>query len=111
MGLILLICSLFLSVSVSHVIVCLSIYTPLYWFGLDLLFTTTFSVYAGFWPTVTCIRGFLAKRRVHTQLFLIQSCTSSLLVSLMLWEVAGWVVSVVGSSLGLMLSVGCFFCD
>ena len=29
----------------------------------------------------------------------------------MLWEVLGWVVSVVGSSLGLMLSVGCFFCD
>ena len=98
MGLILLTCSWFLPVSVSHFIVCLSIDTPLYWFGLDLLFTTAFSVYAGFWTTVACIRGCLAKRRVHTQLFFIQSRTSSLLVSLMLWEVSGWVVSVVGSS-------------
>ena len=108
---ILLTCFLFLLVSVLHFIACSSIDTPLYWFGLGLLFTTAFSVYAGFWPTVACIRGFLAKRRVHTQLFFIQSRTSSLLVSLMLWEVVGWVVSVVGSSLGLMLSVGCFFCD
>ena len=98
MGLILLTRSWFLSISVSHVIVCLSIDTPLYWFGLDLLFTTAFSVYADFL--------FLVKIRVHTQLFFIQSRTSSLLVSLMLWEVAGWVVSVVGSSLGLKLSVG-----
>ena len=101
MGLILLICSLFLSVSVSHVIVCLSIDTPLYWFGLDLLFTTAFSVYADFWLKFTYIRS----------CFFIQSRTSSLLVSLMWWEVAGWVVSVVGSSLGLKLSVGCFFYD
>ena len=111
MGLILLTCSWFLSVFVSHVIVCVSIETPLYWFGLDLLFTTAFSVYMGFWPKVTYIHGFLAKSRVHTQLFFKQSRTSSLLVSLMLWEVVGWVVNVVGSSLGLMLSVGCFFCD
>ena len=85
-------------------------------------------IYAGFWPKFTyrCpytrvfgqksrtyahTHGFLAKSRVYTQLFFKQSRTSSLLVSLMLWEVAGWVVSVVGSSLGLMLSVGCFFCD
>ena len=66
MGLILLICSLFLSVSVSHVIVCLSIDTPLYWFGLDLLFTTAFSVYVGFWPKVAYIRKFLAKSHVYT---------------------------------------------
>ena len=79
----------------------LSIDTPLYWFGLDLLFTTAFSVYADFW----------VESRLHTQLFFIQSRTSSLLVSLMWWEVAGWVVSVVGSSLGLKLSVGCLFCD
>ena len=59
MGLILLICSLFLPVSVSHVIVCLSIDSPLYWFGLDLLFTTAFSVYV----------GFLAKSHVHTRIF------------------------------------------
>ena len=111
MGLILLICSMFLSVSVLHVISYLSIDTPLYWFTLVLLFTTAFSVYAGFWTTVAYIRGFVAISRVHTQLFFIQSRTSSLLVSLMLWEVAGWVVSVVGSSLGLKLSVGCFFCD
>ena len=111
LGLILLTCSWFLFVSVSHVIVCLSIDTPLYWFGLDLIFTTAFSVYVGFWTKVAYIRGFLAKSRIHMHLFFIQSRTSSLLVSLMLWEVAGWVVSVVGSSLGLMLSVGCFFCD
>jgi len=98
---ILLTCPLFLLVSGLHFIVCLSIDTPLYWFGLDLLFTTAFSVYADFW----------VESRLHTQLFFIQSRTSSLLVSLMLWEVAGWVVSVVGSSLGLKLSVGCLFCD
>ena len=111
MGLIFLICSLFLPIYVSHFIVCLSIDTPLYWFVLDLLFTTAFSVYVDFWLEVAYIRGFLANSRVHTRLFFIQLRTSSLLVSLMLWEVAGWVVSVVGSSLGLMLSVGCFFCD
>ena len=111
MGLILMICSLFLPVSVSHFIVCLSIDTPLYWFGLDLLFTTAFFVYAFFWQKVAYIRGFLAKSHVHMQLFFKQSHTSSPWLSLMLWEVAGWVVSVVGSSLGLMLSVGCFFCD
>ena len=111
MGWILLICSLFLSVSMSHFIVCLSIDTPLYWFGLGLLFTTAFSIYVGLWTTVAYICRFVAISRVHTQLFFIQSCTSSLLVSLMLWEVAGWVVSVVGSSLGLKLSVGCLFCD
>ena len=110
MGLILLICSMFLSISVLHFIVCLSIDTPLYWFGLDLLFTIAFSVYADFWFKVAYIRGFLDKSHVHTQLFFIQSRTSSLLVSLMLWEVVGWVVSVVGSSLGLKLCVGCFFC-
>ena len=111
MGLILLTCSWFLPVSVSHFIVCLSMDTPLYWFGLGLLFTTAFSVYAGFWLKVVYIRGFLAKSHVHMQLFFKQTRTSSLLVSLMLWEVAGWVVNVVGSSLGLMFSVGCFFCD
>ena len=66
MGLILLTWSWFLSVSMSHFIVCLSIDTPLYWFGLGLLFTTAFSVCAGFWPKVAYIRGFLAKSRVHT---------------------------------------------
>ena len=69
MGLILLTCSWFLSVFLLHVIVCLSIDTPLYWFGLDLLFTTSFSVYTGFWPKVTYIRGFLAKSCVYMQLF------------------------------------------
>ena len=60
------------------------------------------------WPTfyhfLLCIHGFLAKSHVHMQLFFKQSRTSSLLVNLMLWEVAG-------SSLGPMSSVGCFFCD
>ena len=54
------------TISMSHFIVCLSIDTPLYWFGLGLLFTTAFSVYAGFWLTVAYIRGLLAKSRVHT---------------------------------------------
>ena len=62
MGLILLIFSLFFSVSVSHVIVCLSIDTPLYWFGLDLLFTTAFSVYVDFWLKVAYIRGFFFQK-------------------------------------------------
>ena len=65
MGLILLTCSWFLSVSVSHVIVCLSIDTPLYWFGLDLIFTTAFSN----------IRVFLAESRVHTRIVGQKSCT------------------------------------
>ena len=80
MGLILLICSLFLFVSVSHFIVCLSIETPLYWFGLDLLFTTAFSVYAGFWAKVAYIRGFLAKSRVHTRIFGQKSRTSAVVL-------------------------------
>ena len=96
MGLILLTCSGFLSVSVSHVIVCVSIDTPLYWFGLDLLFTTTFSVYAGFWTKVAYIHSCSLNSRIHPPFWL----------SLILWEVVGWVVSVVGSSLGLKLSVG-----
>ena len=65
MGLILLNCSWFLPISVLHFIVCLSIETPLYWFGLGLLFTTAFSVYVGFWLKVAYIRGFLAKSRIY----------------------------------------------
>ena len=65
MGLLLLICSLFLSVSVSHVIVCLSIDIPLYGFGLDLLFTTAFSIYAGFWPKVAYTRSCSLNSHVH----------------------------------------------
>ena len=111
MCLILLTCSLFLLVSMLHFIICSSIDSPLYWFGLGLRFTTSFSIYAGFWPKVTYICRFSAKSHVHTHMFFKQSRKSSLLVSLMLWKVAGWVVSMAGSSLGLMLSIGCFFCD
>jgi len=132
MGLILLTCSLFLLVSVSHFIVCSSIDTPLYWFDpwpafyhclLCIrrflakshvhmrIFGQKSRIHTGFWPKSTYTLRFLAKSHVYMQLFFKQSRTSSLLVSLMLWEVVGWVVSVVGSSLGLMLSVGCFFCD
>ena len=50
-------------------IVCLCIDTPRYWFGLDLLFTTTFSVYAGLWPKVAYIRRFLAKIHLYMQVF------------------------------------------
>ena len=69
MGLIFLTCSLFLHVSLLHVIVCSSIDTPLYWFGLGLLFTTAFSVYAGFQPKFTYTRRFLAKSHVYMQVF------------------------------------------
>ena len=36
---------------------------------LGLLFITAFSVYIGFWPKFTYIRGFLAKSRVYMQFF------------------------------------------
>ena len=132
MCLIFLTCSSFLLVYVLHFIVCSSIDTPLYWFdpwpafyhcllcihrflAKSRVHTQMFGqkscIHAGFWPKSAYTHRLLAKSRVYTQLFFKQSRTSSLLVSLMLWEVAGWVVSVVGSSLGLMLSVGCFFCD
>ena len=101
MGLILLTFSWFLSVSVLHVMVCSSIDTPLYWFD----------PWLAFYHCLLYTRRFLAKSSIYTQLFFKQSRTSSILVSLMLWESIGWVVSVVGSSLGLMFSVGCFFCD
>ena len=132
MGLILLTCYLFLLVSMLHFIVCSSIDTLLYWFDPcpafyhcllcicrflakirvhTWIFGQKYRRHAGFCPksTYTCI--FLAKSRVYTQLFFKQLHTSSLLVSLMLWEVLGWVVSVVGSSWVLMVSVDCIFCD
>ena len=132
MGLILLTCSLFLFVSVLHFIVCSSIDIALYWFDpwptfyhcllcicrfLDKsrihtqIFGQKSRIHVGFWPKSTYTCCFLAKSHIYTWLFFKQLCTSSLLVSLMLWEVLGWVVSVVGSSLGLMLSIECFFCD
>ena len=132
MCLILSTCSLFLPVSLSHFIVCSSIDTPLYWFdpwpafyhcllcirrflAKSRVHTRIFGqksrIHAGFWPKSAYTCSFLAKSRVYTQLFFKQSRTFSLLVSLMLWEVLGWVVGVVGSSLGMMLSVRCFFCD
>ena len=101
MCLILLACSLFLPVSVSHFIVCLSIDTPLYWFGLGLLFTTAFSIYVGFWPKFMYIRGCSLKSHLQPPFWL----------SLMLWEAVGWVVSVVGYSWVLMLSRDYFFHD
>ena len=115
-----------------HFYVCSSIDTPLYCFDPwpafyhcllcicrflakrrvhTRIFGQKLCIHAGVWPKSVYTCSFLAKSRVYAQLFFKQSRTSSLLVSLMLWEVAGWVVSVVWSSLGLMLSVGCFFCD
>ena len=117
---------------VSHFIVCSSIDTPLYWFDpcpsfyycllcihrflakshvCTWIFGQKSHIHAGFWLKYMYTCSFSAKSRVYTQLFFKQSRTSSLLVILMLWEVLGWVVSVVGSSLGLMLSVGYFYCD
>ena len=132
MCLIFLTCSLFLFVYVLHFIGCSSIEIPLYWFDPwpafyhyllcihrflakshvhTWIFGHKSCIHPGFWPKSVYACNFLAKSRVYAQLFFKQLRTSSLLVSLMLWEVLGWVVSVVGSSLGLMLSVGCFFCD
>ena len=59
MGLILLTCSLFLLVSVSHFIVCLSIDTPLY----------LFDPWPAFYHCLLCPRRFLAKSHVHTRIF------------------------------------------
>ena len=59
MGLILLTCSLFLLVSVLHVIVCSSIDTPLY----------LFDPWLAFYHCLLCIRGFLDNSRVHTWMF------------------------------------------
>ena len=59
MGLILLTCSLFLLVSVLHFIVCSSIDTPFYWFD----------PWPAFYYYLLCIRRFLAKSCIHTQIF------------------------------------------
>ena len=118
MCLIFLSCSVFLLVSVLNFIVCSSIGTPLYWFepwpafhhyllcirkflAKSRIHTQIFGqkscIHVGFWPKSMYTRRFLAKCHVYTQLFFKQSRSSSLLVSLMFWEVGGWVVSVVGS--------------
>ena len=130
MCLILLTFSLLLPISVSHFIVCSSINTPLYWFNPwpsfyhCLLCIHRFlakrcihawilgqksRIHASFSPKSMYTCRFLAKSHVHMQLLFKQSRTSSILVSLMLWEVAGWVVSMVGSSWVLMLSLEASF--
>ena len=109
MGLIFLTCSLFFPVSLLHFIVSSSIDTPLDWFDPS----------PTFYHFILCIRRFLAKSRIHTWVFgqksrihasfwpkvaYIRNCSLNSCVhppfwlSLMLWEVVGWVVSVVGSS-------------
>ena len=111
MCLIFLTCSLFLLVSVLHFIVCSSIDTPLYWFDpwptfyhcllCICMFLVTSRVHTwifgqkscthvGFWPKSVYTRRFLAKCRVYMQLLFKQSCTSSLLVSLMIVR-SSWV--------------------
>ena len=113
-------------------IVCSSIDTPVYWFDpwhafyhclLCIhrflakshvhmwIFGQKSRIHAGFWPKPTYTCSFWPK--------VVYTCSCSLnsrvhppfWLSLMLWEVVGWVVSVVGSSWVLMLSVGCLFCD
>ena len=132
MCLIFLTCSLFLPIFVSHFIVCSSIDTPIYWFdpwpafyhyllcihrflGKSCIHTQIFGqkshIHTGFWPKSTYTHRFLAKSRVYMQLFFKQLHTSSLFWLSLMWEVARWVVSVVGSSWVLMFSAGCFFCD
>ena len=80
MCLIFLTCSLFLPIFVSHLVVCSSIDTPLEWFDPWTCFLPLSSLYT--------------RVRVCT----VMSCTSSLLVKFLMWEVIGWVASVVGSS-------------
>ena len=101
MCLILLTCSLFLHVSVSHFIVCSSIETPLYWFDPwpafyhcllcirrflakshihTWIFGQKSCIHVGFWTKSAYTCSFLAKSHVHMQLFFKQSRTSSLLV-------------------------------
>ena len=101
MCLLLLICSLFLLIYVLHFIGCSSIDTPLYWFihwptfyhyllcmhrflaksRVHMqIFGQKSRIHAGFWPKPTYTCSILAKIHVHTLLFFIQSCTSSLLV-------------------------------
>ena len=94
--------------------ICLSIDTPLYWFGLGLLFTTAFSVYVGFWPKVAymCLPIRVLGLKSHTYADVLY--TVAYILPFGESDVVGsarWVVSVVGSSLGLVLSVGCLFCD
>ena len=108
---------LFLPVSMSHFIVCSYIDTPIDWFDpwtafyhfiLSIhrflakshvhmwIFGQKSRIHVGFLPKYAYTCRFFAKSRVHPPFWL----------SLMLWEVVGWVVSVVGSSWVLMLSVG-----
>ena len=114
--------SLFLLVFMLHFIVCSSIDTHLYWFDPYPVFYNCLlcirrflakshvhmhifgqksRIHTVFWPNSTYTCSFLVKSHIYMQLFFKQLCTSSLLVSLMLWEVVEWVVSVVGY----------FFCD
>ena len=122
MFLIFFIFSMFLPIFVLHLLVDSSIDSPLDWFHS----------FPSFYHCLLCIRRFLAKFHIYMQFFgqnphihacfwpkVVYMCYFYLYnrihppfwLGLMLWEVVGWVVSVVGSSLVLMLSVGCFFCD
>ena len=104
--------SLFLPVYVSHLVVCSSIDTPLEWFDPWTIFYH-FLLYIREPEYIqSCIYiGCPLPSHIHTLLFFEWSRTSSLLVDFLMWEVVGWVVSVVGSSWVLMLSIDCFFCD
>ena len=104
--------SLFLPFFVSHLVICASFDTPLEWFD----------PWPDFYHFIHCIRGEeYAQSRIYTGcrlpshvdtlVFFEQLCTSALLVEFLTWEVAGWVVSVAGSSWVLMSSVDCFYCD
>ena len=122
MCLILMTFSLFLPISVSHFIVCSSIDTPL----------EVFEPFPSFYYFLPCIHRFLDKIRIHTWVFGQNSRINESFgkkstytcrfldkshvhphfwLSLMLWEVVGWVLSVVGSPWVVMVSVGCLFCD
>ena len=125
-------CSLFLPIYVSHLVLCLSIDTPLEWFhpwpafyhfllyihrflAKSCIHTQVFGqksrIHTGFWTKVMYTCRFLAKSCVHPLLFFKQFLTSSLFWLSLTWEVFGWVVSVAGSSWVLMLYVDYFFCD
>ena len=130
MCLIFLTCSLFLPASMSHLVVCSSIDTPLDWFDPWSAFYHFILYIRRFLAKSRIICRFLAKSHVYMQVFGQKShihigfwikvtyiCYCSLkshvdppfCLSLMLWEVVGWVMSVAGSSWVLMLSIDYFY--
>ena len=92
-------CYHFLPISMSHLVVCSFINTPLYGFD-PLCYFFHFRLYMRRSKyTQLCIyTGCPLPSCVYTTFFFEQSCTSFILVYFLMWEVTGRVVSVVGYS-------------